>query len=158
MFQQYQKLVDDESWEIKYESNETVLLVKKDSLPEKVFYGSPKDFLVNAVEVGSANDFHIFYDNTAHKLKIQKVNFAPADSTHKFMVETILDENGADKRIDDGFDLNSRMLVRIGNSSFFEYSLPKGKIKDVRVGQYYFDGTWKYPWRITLEGSQLSPY
>jgi hypothetical protein len=130
-------------------------LVKKGALREKIYYGSVKDFLANTVEVGSANDFHIFYDSTQHKLKIQKVNFTLADCTHKFMVETILDENGADKRIDDGFELNRQMLTAFGDDYVFEYSLAKGKIKGVRVGQYYFDGTWKYPWQLKLEGSKL---
>src|SRR6185436_7584602 len=102
--------------------DQTVLLVKKDAILEKVNYGSAKEFFGNAIEVGTANDFHIFYDSTAHILKIQKVNFTNADCTYKFFVETILDENGADKRVEEGFELTSRKLIRIGGDTFFEYS------------------------------------
>ena len=129
-------------------SPETVFLVRKNSLHDRRIYNSPEEILSGYKEVANADNFYIYYHSVKNEVMIRKRDWNLNDFRYRFFIETTFakNENGVDKSENSGFIWDTFNQIIVGNDAFMKIPLPTGELQQLRIGQYYFDYQYVFPW------------
>lgn len=110
---------------------------------------SRNKFLMDYELVDSANGYSLFLNPVTGRLIYEKESWISKDYVYSFFLRyTYRDKMGEQVSADIGFQWTEDEQIVIGSDAYLIQDLPRQEIESISTGQYYLDGSYKYPWVI----------